>query len=75
LVMSGTEEGNHFYEREVGIPRAFIYNDFNEEALIRLVDRQRKLTRQGKAQPVFVVLDDCAFDKSIFNKKVRIFEA
>lgn len=70
LVMSGTEEGNHFYEREVGIPRAFIYNDFNEEALVRLVERQRKLTRQGKAQPVFVVLDDCGFDRSIFNRKV-----
>ena len=70
LVMSGTEEGNHFYEREVGIPRAFIYNDFNETALTRLVERQRKLTRQGKAQPVFIVLDDCGFDKSIFNRKI-----
>lgn len=69
VVMSGTEEGNHFYE-QMGIPKAFIYNDFNEDALTRLVERQRKLTKQGKAQPVFVVLDDVAFDKKIFNKTV-----
>jgi hypothetical protein len=66
IVMSGTEEGNHFYE-DMGVPKSFIYNDFNEDALTRLLERQRKLTKQGKAQPVFVVMDDVAYDSKIFK--------
>jgi hypothetical protein len=68
IVMSGTEEGNRFYEREVGIPPPFIYNDFDEPALQRLVDRQRAMTVDGTAKSVYVILDDLAFDRKVWSK-------
>jgi hypothetical protein len=68
IVMSGTEEGNRFYEREVGIPPSFIYNDFDERALQRLVDRQRAMTIDGTAKSVYVILDDLAFDRKVWSK-------
>jgi hypothetical protein len=70
IVMSGTEAGNHFYEREVGIPKRFIYDDYDEGALEKMVRRQRDLSLTGKAQPVFVILDDLGFDKKVFNRPV-----
>lgn len=68
IVMSGTEEGNRFYEREVGIPTQFIYNDFDEDALQRVVDMQRKMTVEGTVKPIFVILDDLAFDRKVWGK-------
>lgn len=68
IVMSGTEEGNRFYEKEVGIPPSFIYNDFDERALQRLVDRQRAMTVDGTAKSVYVILDDLAFDRKVWGK-------
>lgn len=70
IAMSGTEAGNHFYEKEVGLPKKFIYNDFDEAALEKMVNRQRELAQAGKAQPVFIILDDLGFDKKIFNKPI-----
>lgn len=70
VVMSGTEAGNKFYEKEVGVPKKFIYHDFDESALEKLVNRQRELSQTGRAQPVFVILDDLGFDKKIFNKPI-----
>ena len=69
IIMSGTEEANGFYEG-MGIPPAYIFHDFDEAALERLVDTQKRLTKAGTAQPVFVVLDDVAYSKTIFNRKV-----
>jgi len=59
IAMSGTESGNGFYG--TWIPPIFVYNDFDREALERLVNRQKRLTKEGKAQGVFVILDDLAF--------------
>ena len=69
IIMSGTEEANGFYE-SMGIPPAYIFHYFDEAALERLVDTQKRLTKVGTAQPVFVVLDDVAYSKTIFNRKV-----
>jgi len=69
IVMSATEDGNRFYEK-MGIPKAFIYTEFDEDALEKLVERQRRATKKGVAKPVFVVLDDIAYNKSIFNRNV-----
>ena len=68
VAMSGTEAGNGFYG--TWIPPIFVYNDFDRDALERLVNRQKRLTREGKAQGVFVILDDLAFDKKIMNDKI-----
>jgi hypothetical protein len=69
IVMSATEEANGFYQG-IGIPPAYIYNDFDEAALERLVESQKRQTKAGRVRPVFVVLDDVAFNKSIFNRPV-----
>lgn len=67
MVMSGTEEGNGWYSSWV--PDCFIYNDFDKDALEKLIKRQRRLCKQGKAQKVFLVLDDCMFDKKVMREK------
>lgn len=68
VVMSETEAGNGFYSSFV--PGCFIYNHFDKAALERLVRRQKRLTKEGKARGVVVVLDDCAFDRKAMNDKV-----
>lgn len=68
VVMSGTEDGNRYYGEFV--PDSFIYHDFDERALVKLVGRQRRLAREGRASDVFVVLDDVVYDNKIFKSKV-----
>ena len=38
IVMSGTEDGNHYYRQFV--PDLFIYGDYNREAIERILDRK-----------------------------------
>jgi hypothetical protein len=68
IVFSGTEAGNSYFGKFV--PSVFVYDEFNPDALQRLVDRQRKLKKEGNADPVFVVMDDCAFDRKFMNSKL-----
>jgi hypothetical protein len=68
VAMSGTESGNGFYGS--WIPPVFVYSDFDKEALQRLVNRQKKMTKLGKATPVFVILDDLGFDRKIMTDKL-----
>lgn len=67
VVMSGTEEGNGYYKGWV--PDVFVYNDFNRDVIAKIIERQKKLSNEGKARPVFVVLDDCLYDKKILRDK------
>ena len=69
IVMSATEEANGFYQ-DMGVPPAYIYHEFDEGALERLIETQKKLTKAGKVQLVFVILDDVAYNKTIFNRSV-----
>jgi hypothetical protein len=66
--MSGTEDGNSFYSNFC--PDSFIYSELDSTVLEKLVNRQKILTRQGKANPVFLVLDDCAYDRSFYKSKL-----
>jgi hypothetical protein len=68
LAMSATEPGNGFYSS--WIPPLFVYNEFDKNALGRLIQVQRRLTRENKAREVFVILDDCGYDKRTLNDKV-----
>ena len=68
IAMSATEEGNGFYGS--WIPPVFVYSEYDKDALQRLVDRQKKMTKLGKAAPVFVILDDIGFDKAVLNTKL-----
>lgn len=67
MVMSGTEEGNGFFSSWV--PDCFIYNEFDKDAIEKLIRRQRRLCKQGRPQPVFLVLDDCMYDKKVMREK------
>lgn len=74
LVMSGTEESNHYYKSIV--PDSFIYGGFDEDKLWKLVDRQKKIKAQGLPNgKVFVLLEDCAYSKKDMNSKVLQFLA
>jgi hypothetical protein len=68
LAMSGTENGNGFYGS--WLPPIFVYSEYDKDALQRLVNRQKKMTKVGKAVPVFVILDDLGFDKKVMNDKL-----
>lgn len=67
IVMSATEEGNSFYGS--WIPNSFIYHDFDRGVIENLIDTQRKKIKAGTATNVFLILDDCAYDKRILKEK------
>ena len=46
IVLSATEEGNHYYQQY--IPDLFIYGDYDKEAIERVMDRQKRLVGAGK---------------------------
>lgn len=68
VVMSGTEAGNGYFGKFV--PEVFVYDDFNGDALEKLLERQKKSAKKGDMKRVFVVLDDLAYDNSIMKKPV-----
>ena len=66
IVLSATEEGNHYYQQYV--PDLFIYGDYDRDAIERVMERQRKLVGAGKSNcGAFLLLDDCMYD----NKFMR----
>lgn len=65
MVQSGTEVSNKFYGNFV--PETLIFHEFNEMAISNLIDSQMDQVSKGVAKPVFLVLDDCAFDKKTMN--------
>ena len=70
VVMSATEEGNHYYQQFV--PDLFIHSDYNKEVIESILDRQKKVVSQNKPNPnAFLLLDDCMYDRK-FMKDVCI---
>jgi hypothetical protein len=68
IVVSGTEEGNKFYQSFV--PDIFVYNEYHEGILQRVMDQQKALRKKDNHAPCFVCLDDCMYDKAQFKKKI-----
>jgi len=80
VVVSGTEESNHTFKGIV--PDTFIYGEYKPEILDRVFVRQRKLTNHNQRlmdlrqkdglvdSKVFIVLDDCMYDKSVWKSEV-----
>ena len=66
VVISGTEEGNGFYRKYV--PDSFVYSKYDAEVLKRVLTRQKTLVTANDPVPnAFVVLDDCGYDKKMFQ--------
>ena len=52
------------------VPKALIYNDYNASVLQRIVAQQRLRQESGKSiDRIFIVLDDCGYEKSMFSSK------
>ena len=69
IAMSGTEEGNSYYQDF--IPDLFVYNEYKSDVMQRIIDRQKKLVK--KKQPnshCFCLVDDCMYDKSMIRDKL-----
>mgnify|MGYP000187730173 CR=1 FL=1 len=68
LVISATEEGNHFYQQHV--PEIFIHGDYQPSLIEGVISRQKKALRENKENSdVFVLLDDCMYDKKMIRDK------
>ena len=68
LVISATEEGNHFYQQHV--PEIFIHGDYDPSLIEGVIDRQKKALRENTPNSdVFVLLDDCMYDKKMIRDK------
>lgn len=72
-IMSATEEANEAYSKMA--PPLFIYKNFDADALLRLINRQKKMKamykQNGNYLPfdhrAFVLMDDCMYDKKNFR--------
>jgi len=71
LAMSPTEESS----ASLGnfIPRSCIYNQFSGAALDVMLEIQRKSVKRGKWKNVYLIMDDCMYDKKVM-KGVNIRE-
>ena len=71
MIMSPTEESNSFYKSM--IPDLFIYNDYDPDAVDKLIKRQRKAVKKGMKDPnAFILLDDCMYDSKKITKDKNI---
>jgi hypothetical protein len=78
-VISGTEEGNGFYNKMV--PKIFIHNEYNTAIIENILKRQRTVLKQVKHEMetykrstidprAFVILDDCLYDATWTRDKM-----
>jgi hypothetical protein len=69
MVMSGTEDSNHFY-RSV-LPSTFVFNNYDEEQIEKFVKRQ-KIAKEHVENPwAIMILDDCTDDPALFRKPLQ----
>lgn len=68
VVMSGTEEGNGFYKEF--IPDLFVYNEYRSDVIEKVVNRQKTLVKKGCKDSVFVICDDCMYDKKFLRERI-----
>lgn len=50
------------------LPGCCLYNEFSESGINRIMAHQKKIGK-GNKRNVCVIMDDCAFDKKVFNKQ------
>ena len=68
IVMSGTEEGNSYYQDYV--PDLFVYNDYSSEVIDKVILRQKGLVKKKTPNShIFCLVDDCMYDKKMIRDK------
>lgn len=67
--MSSTEEATGFFQGTCGIPDAYIFGDWRPEVIDTIINKQKKLAKENRMRNIFIVLDDLAFNKSLFLSK------
>lgn len=78
IVISPTEQGNHFFQNF--IPNFLIYDEYTPEIIKTFLDRQIKITKQRNDEikkygssnidpRAFIIMDDCLFCTSWQNDK------
>jgi len=65
LAMTPTEESADTFREHM--PDSWIYNGFSQSKLDSMLGLQRELVRQKKARSLFLLLDDCMYDKKILK--------
>jgi len=78
IVISPTEQGNHFFQNF--IPNFLIYDEYTPEIIKKFLDRQIKITKQRNDEikkfgssnidaRAFIIMDDCLFCAAWQNDK------
>lgn len=65
LAMTPTEETAETFRQHM--PDSWIYNAFSTDKLERMLNMQREMVKQKKARSLFLLLDDCMYDKKILK--------
>ena len=67
IAMSPTEESTS--DMSSYIPKSCIYNDFCGPAVDVMLAIQRKTVKTGKYKNVYLIMDDCLYDKTVLKGK------
>lgn len=70
LVISGTEESNHSFSRN--ICPDYIYDTYDEDLITNFITRQKAAKKHLKNPWSVLILDDCTDDPKIFNRKIQL---
>tara|TARA_B110001450_G_C17656416_1_gene495458 strand:+ start:179 stop:1081 length:903 start_codon:yes stop_codon:yes gene_type:complete len=65
LAMTPTEETAETFREHM--PDSWIYNNFSSAKLDTMLNMQRDLVKTKKARSLFILLDDCMYDKKILK--------
>ena len=65
LAMTPTEESAETFRQHM--PDSWIYNGFSANKLDSMLNMQREFVKQKKARSLFILLDDCMYDKKILK--------
>lgn len=65
LAMTPTEESAEMFRDHM--PDSWIYNGFSTTKLDQMLSLQRELVKQKKTKNLFIIMDDCMYDKKILK--------
>jgi hypothetical protein len=65
VAMTPTEETAEMYRKHM--PDAWIYNAFSQSKVEQMLAMQRACNSSGKMRSLYLICDDCGFDKRMFS--------